>query len=145
MEEPAKNKENTNPKKSPWDSRIVRSFVAGVALSLLSLVIVGFNLSTGGSIQINDDVNRYFDSCVLETFVDSTPRIRVSERGFPLAYHQRVEIPVCNERGIEARRNTATVIDWGALGANILFWTCAAFVILRKYTVRKALRVQRNA
>ena len=133
------------PKQSPWDSRIARSFVAGIVLTLASLIIVGFNLSTGGSISINDDVNRYFDSCVLETFVDSTPRIRSSERGFPLAYHQRSDIPVCNEPGREDRSTKLTVIDWGSLGANILFWTCLVFIILRRYTVRKALKVQRSA
>ncbi len=141
MKDSQNNSDNQKPKRNPWDSRIVRSFAAGVALTLASLVIVGFNLSTGGDIKINDDVNRYFDSCVLETFVDSTPRIRTSERGFPLAYHQHIEIPVCNEPGVEARRNAATVIDWGSLGANILFWTCLVYVILRKFTLRKRLKI----
>lgn len=133
------------PKRNMWDSRIVRSFVVGVVLTLISLIILGFNLSTGGTIKINDDINRYFDTCVLQTFVDSTPQIRTEERGFPLAYYQRSHVPVCNEPGVESRRNTNTVIDWGSLGANILFWTCLSFWLLRKYTLRKALKVQRNA
>lgn len=123
----------------------MRSFVAGLVLTLASLIIVGLNLSTGASIKINDDVNRYFDSCVLETFVDSTPRIRTSERGFPLAYHQRIDIPVCNEPGREDRSTKLTIIDWGSLGANILFWTCLTFVVLRKYTLRRALKISKNA
>lgn len=126
-------------------SRAVRSFIAGTVITLLSWVILGFNLSTGGSIKINDDVNRYFDTCVLETFVESTPRIRTDERGFPLAFYQRNHVPVCNEPGIEARRNTSTVIDWGSLGANVLFWTCLVFWITRKYTLRKQLKITRNA
>lgn len=125
-------------------SRIVRSFVLGLGLTLLSWVIIGFNLSTGGSIKINDDVNRYFDTCVLETFVDSTPRIRVDERGFPLSFVSTSHVPVCNDPGVESRRNTSTVIDWGSLGANILFWTCLTFVLSRKYTLRKALKITRN-
>ncbi len=133
------------PNKNYWDSRIVRSFAAGIVLTLISLVILGFNLSTGGSIKINDDVNRYFDTCVLETFVDSTPRIRNDERGFPLAYYQQIHVPVCNEPGVESRRNTTTVVDWGSLGANILFWTCLTFVILRRYTLRKALKINRSS
>ncbi len=126
-------------------SRIVRSFVVGVVLTLVSWVVLGFNLSTGGSIKINDDINRYFDSCVLETFVDGTPRIAIDERGFPLAYFQRSQIPVCNEPGIEARRVTSTVVDWGSLGANILFWTCLMFWLSRKYTLRKQLKINKNA
>lgn len=126
-------------------SRLVRSFVVGLAITLLSWVIVGFNLSTGGSIKINDDVNRYFDSCVLQTFVDSTPRITSDERGFPLAHYQRVHIPVCNEPGVEARSVSSTVIDWGSLGANILFWTCLMFWLSRKYTLRKALKITKHA
>lgn len=133
------------PKRSPWDSRIVRAFASGVVLTLFSLVITGFNLSTGGTIKINDDINRYFDTCVLETFVDSTPRVRTEERGFPLAYYQRNHVPVCNEPGVESRRNSSTVIDWGSLGANVLFWTCLTFWLLRKYTIRKQLKVTRNA
>lgn len=126
-------------------SRIVRSFVVGVGITLLSWIIVGFNLSTGGSIKINDDVNRYFDTCVLETFVDSTPRIRTDERGFPLAFVQTSHVPVCNNPGVESRRNTLTVVDWGSLGANVLFWTCLTFLLLRKYTLRKAIKVNRSA
>lgn len=126
-------------------SRLVRAFIAGVVLTLLSWVILGFNLSTGGSIKINDDVNRYFDSCVLETFVDGTPRIQTDERGFPLAFVQTTHIPVCNSPGIEARSTSATTIDWGSLGANILFWTCLTFWLLRKYTLRRALRITKNA
>lgn len=126
-------------------SRIVRSFIVGVALTLLSWVIVGFNLSTGGSIQINDNVNRYFDTCVLQTFTDSTPRIYIDERGFPLAYYQRNSVPICNEPGIETRRQVSTTVDWGALGANMLFWTCIMFWLSRKYTLRKQLKINKNA
>ena len=126
-------------------SRIVRSFVVGLAITLLSWVIVGFNLSTGGSIQINNDINRYFDTCVLEVFVDSTPLIRTDERGFPLAYYQRNQIPICNEPGIASTHTTNTVIYWGSLGANILFWTCVVFWLSRKYTLRKTLKVKHNA
>lgn len=126
-------------------SRIVRSFVVGVFLTLFSWVIIGFNLSTGGSIQINDNVNRYFDTCVLQTFTDSTPRIHIDERGFPLAYFQRNSVPICNEPGIETRRQVTTVIDWGAMGASVLFWTCLMFWLSRKYTLRKQLKINRTA
>lgn len=145
MEETKQELEVQKPKRKVMDSRIVRSFVVGVAVTLLSWVILGFNLSTGGSIKINDDINRYFDTCVQQTFVNSTPRVRTDERGFPLAFYQRNHIPVCNDPGIEARRVTTTVIDWGSLGANILFWTCLMFWLSRKYTLRKALKVQRHA
>lgn len=145
MEDIKQEQEPLKPKRKMMDSRIVRSFVVGLAVTLLSWVILGFNLSTGGSIKINDDINRYFDTCVQQTFVNSTPRVRTDERGFPLAFYQRNHIPVCNDPGIEARRVTTTVIDWGSLGANILFWTCLMFWLSRKYTLRKALKVQRHA
>lgn len=133
------------PKRSPWDSRIVRAFASGAVLTLISLIIAGFNLSTGGTIKIDDDTNRYFDTCVLQTFVDSTPRIRTEERGFPLSFYQRNHVPVCNEPGVESRRNSSSFIDWGSFGANILFWTCLTYWLLRKYTIRKAIKIQRNA
>ncbi|MBA2278897.1 hypothetical protein H0V99_00425 [Candidatus Saccharibacteria bacterium] len=125
------------PKRKALDSRIVRSFVVGVALTLLSLVMIGFNLSTAGGIKINDDVNRYFDTCVGEGFVDNTPRIRTDERGFPLAYVQTSHVPVCENTGVELKRSSTRSVDLGALGANVLFWTCSAFIILRRYGKRK--------
>jgi hypothetical protein len=121
------------PKRHSFDSRIVRSFANGVIVTVTSLIILGFNLSTAGDIQINDDVNRYFDTCVGEGFIDSTPLIRVDERGFPLAYVQTSHVPVCENTGVELKRNSSTAIDLGALGANILFWTCVTFVLLRRY------------
>jgi hypothetical protein len=136
MEENKTEFETQRPKRNYWNSRIVQSFAAGVVLTLLSFIILGFNLSTVGGIKINDDVNRYFDTCVGEGFVDSTPRIRTEERGFPLSYHQKSYVPVCENTGVELKRNANTSYDFGALGANILFWTCLTFVILRKYSRR---------
>ena len=118
------------------DSRIVRSFMVGLLLTALSLVMLGFNLSTGGTLKINDDVNRYFDTCVGEGFVESTPRIISNERGFPLAYFTNTYVPIC-ENLIELKKTSFTTIDYGALGADLLFWTCLTFVILRRYTRRK--------
>jgi hypothetical protein len=137
MEHPTDTLDHEKPKRRTFDSRIVRSFVAGLLLTALSLIIIGFNLSTAGGIKINDDVNRYFDTCVGEGFVDNTPRIRTDERGFPLAYVQTSYVPVCENTGVELKRSNTTSVDFGALGANILFWTCLTFVILRKYTRRK--------
>ncbi|MDQ3065212.1 MAG: hypothetical protein M3Q36_02990 [bacterium] len=127
------------PNKGAFNSKIVLSFVAGVVLTLVSLVILGFNLSTAGGIKINDDVNRYFDTCVGEGFVDSTPSIRTEERGFPLAFMQKSYVPVCENTGVELKKNDTTTVDWGALGANVLFWTCLTFVILRKFTRRASV------
>lgn len=126
-------------------SRIVRSFLSGVVITLLSWVIIGFNLSTAGGIKINDDVNRYFDTCIGQGFVDSTPRIRTDERGLPLSYVQTSHVPVCENTGVELKRSSSTSVDFGAFGANILFWTCLIFWLLRKYTLRKALKVRRHA
>jgi hypothetical protein len=138
MDETKETSEAQNPKRKTFDSRIVRSFAAGLLVTALSLIIIGFNLSTAGGIKINDDVNRYFDTCVGEGFIDSTPRIRTDERGFPLAYVQTSHVPVCENTGVELKRSSITTMDFGALGANILFWTCLTFVILRKYTRRNA-------
>lgn len=145
MEENKAEFEQQKPKRNALDSRIVRSFVAGVLLTLLSLVVLGFNLSTAGGIKINDDVNRYFDTCVGQGFIDSTPRINTDERGFPLAYVQTSHVPVCENTGVELKRSSTTSTDFGALGANILFWTCLTFVILRKYTLRKNIKINRAA
>jgi hypothetical protein len=138
MDETKETSEAQSPKRKPFDSRIVRSFAAGLLVTALSLIIIGFNLSTAGGIKINDDVNRYFDTCVGEGFIDSTPRIRTDERGFPLAYVQTSHVPVCENTGVELKRSSITTMDFGALGANILFWTCLTFVILRKYIRRNA-------
>ncbi|MDQ3123590.1 MAG: hypothetical protein M3Q14_02820 [bacterium] len=118
------------------DSRIVQSFIAGVLLTLLSLVMLGFNLSTGGTLKINDDVNRYFDTCVGEGLIESTPRIQSDERGFPLAYYTNTHVPIC-ENFVELKKTSFTTVDYGSLGANILFWTCLTFMILRKFAHRR--------
>jgi hypothetical protein len=126
------------PKRRALDSRIVKSFLAGILLTLVSLAILGFNLSTGGTIKATDDINRYFDTCVGEGFASNTPRIQIDERGFPLSYYQTSRVPVCENTGVELKRNTSSSIVFGALGANVLFWTCLTFVILRKYGRRSA-------
>lgn len=125
-------------------SRVVKSVIAGFVITLVSLIIVGFNLSTNSGIKINDDVNRYFDTCVGEAFVSSTPQIRTDERGFPLAYVQTSHVPVC-EQGVELKRNSSTYVEFGAFFANVLFWTCVTFLIMRSYIRRKHIKITRSA
>lgn len=134
----------TEKAKSILNNRFVRPFVAGIFLSLLSWVILGFNLSTATGIRITDDVNRYFDTCVLEGFVEATPRISTEERGFPLAWHQKDFVPVCDTPTVQLKTIESNVIDWGALGANILFWSAVAFLVQRKFILRKRLRISQE-
>lgn len=129
-------------------SRLFKSFLIGLAISLLSMVIVGFNLSTNSGIRINDSINRYFDTCVGEFFTSTTPRIKTDEKGFPLAYIQTSHIPVCNDRNqpsAEVQWSAETYFEVGAFASNVLFWTCVAFVIMRSYIRRRHIKINRLA
>lgn len=125
-------------------SRLVKSLISGVVITLVSLIIAGFNLSTNSGIKINDDVNRYFDTCVGEALTSSTPRIRTEERGFPLAYVQTSHVPIC-EQGVEIKRVSSRYVEFGAFVANVLFWTCVSFIVLRSYVRRKHIKINRAA
>jgi hypothetical protein len=124
--------------------RLVKAFVIGVCLTFVSLVIIGFNLSTNSGIQINDNINRYFDTCVGEAFTSSTPRISVDERGFPLSYVQTSRVPIC-ENGRAIKTVSSTHYEIGAFFANILFWSAVVLVLMRTYIRRKAIKVTRSA
>lgn len=129
-------------------SRLVKSVISGIILTFVSLIIIGFNLSTNSGIKINDDINRYFDTCVGEFFTSTTPLIDVDERGFPLSYVQTTNIPICNDRGqagSEVQWTSYTSFEFGAFIANVLFWTCITFVLLRTYIKRKHIKVTRSA
>jgi len=140
---------NLSQKQSATDriikSRLVKSFVFGFVITATSLVIVGFNLSTNSGIKINDSINRYFDTCVGTAFVDSTPRIRTDERGFPLSYVQTNHVPFCENNRAEIKRVSSTHFEIGAFFANILFWACVVFVIFRTYKKRKNIKITKSA
>lgn len=130
------------------NSRLIKSLLSGVLITLLSYIILGFNLSTNSGIKINDDINRYFDTCVGQFFTDTTPRISVEERGFPLSFAQKTNVPICNDRNqasAEVQWTSSSSFEAGAFMANVIFWSCATFVVLRSYIRRRHIKVTRSA
>jgi len=126
-------------------SRLVKSFIFGLVITTCSLIIVGFNLSTNSGIKVNDNINRYFDTCVGMAFVESTPRIHTDERGFPLSYVQTNHVPICENNRAEIKRVSSTHFEVGAFFANVLFWACVVFVIFRTYKRRKNIKITKSA
>lgn len=126
------------------NSRVIKSIIAGFVITFITLIVSGFNLSTNSGIPINDDINRYFDTCVGQAFISTTPRIRTDERGFPLSYVQTSHVPIC-DNNVEIKRSSSTYFEAGAFFANVLFWSCTTFLVLRSYVRRRHLKVTRSA
>ncbi|MCA9348020.1 hypothetical protein KC867_01270 [Candidatus Saccharibacteria bacterium] len=125
-------------------SRIVKSMISGLVITLISWLMIGFNLSTSSAIRMNDNINRYFDTCIGNVITESSPKITTERRGFPLAYSLKDSVPIC-ENLVEQKRVASTYFEAGAFFANGLFWTCISFMILRTYIRRKHIKIKRLA
>jgi hypothetical protein len=136
MEQSEETIEKPAKKPSRWylKNSISLALILGIIITLISSAVVDINLTSRGSLPVDDNVNRYFDTCVGEGFGSSTPLIFVQERGFPLSHYTSLKIPICDNLK-ELKRISVTQMDWGAFGANILFWTLSSYFVIRK--VRK--------